>query len=151
MEYPEATYGILRYVVLLGRRTPPNPIAVLPPTCMGHRLLQDLTSLPHNVYHYLEGCNFLQHVLWSGVQSGLQVDFVFNDSIMDPSFEATLSKGLNVFLICTDNDDEIIEMNISLSRVCTKNCLFWIDESKKGIFMMPQVVNSAEEFLEILI
>lgn len=150
MEHPDATYGILRYVVMLGRRTPPNPIAVLPPTCMGHSLLTDLTSLPHNVYHFLEGCNFLQRVLWSGVQSGLQVDFVFNDSIVDPSFEATLSKGLNVFLICTDNDEELIEMNISLSRVCTNNCLFWIDESKKDIFMMPKVVSSAEEFWKYL-
>ena len=61
-----------------------------------------------------------------------------------------LSKGLNVFLICTDNDDELIEMNISLSRVCTKNCLFWLDEKKKEIFIMPRVVTSAEEFWDYL-
>ena len=61
-----------------------------------------------------------------------------------------LSKGLNVFLICTDNDEELIEMNISLSRVCTKNCLFWLDEKKKEMFIMPRVVTSAEEFWNYL-
>ena len=61
-----------------------------------------------------------------------------------------LSKGLNVFLICTDNDEELIEMNISLSRVSTKNCLFWLDEKKKEMFIMPRVVTSAEEFWNYL-
>lgn len=83
-------------------------------------------------------------------KSGLEVDFIFNDSIEEPSFSMVLSKGLNVFLICTDNDDELIEMNISLSRVCTKNCLFWLDEKKKEIFIMPRVVTSAEEFWDYL-
>jgi len=78
---------------------PPNAIAVLPPLCMRHGLLQYLTSLPHNVYHYLEGCNYLQRVLWSGGQSALHVDFIFNDSIMEPSFELTLSNGLNVLYV----------------------------------------------------
>ena len=135
---------------MLGRRTDPNPIATLPPLCMRHNLFHYLTSLPHNVYHYLHGCDYLQRVMLSGGKSGLEVDFIFNDSIEEPSFSMVLSKGLNVFLICTDNDDELIEMNISLSRVCTKNCLFWLDEKKKGIFIMPRVVTSAEEFWDYL-
>ena len=113
----DPTYAIIRYFVMLGKRTPPNAIAMLPPLCMRHELLQNLTRLPHNVHHYLEGCNYLQRVLWSGGQSGLHVDFIFNDSIMEPSFEFTLSNGLNVFLLCKENDDELIEMNISLSRL----------------------------------
>lgn len=144
------TYGIIRYFVMLGRRTAPNPIATLPPLCMGHGLLQYLTSLPHNVYHYLHGCDYLQRVLLAGVKSGLDVDFIFNDSIEEPPLSIAFTEGLNVFLICTDNDEELIEMNISLSRICTKNCLFWIDETKKGKFIMPQVVASAEEFWEFL-
>lgn len=144
------TYGIIHYFVMLGRRTDPNPIATLPPLCMRHNLLHYLTSLPHNVYHYLHGCDYLQRVMLSGEKSGLEVDFIFNDSIEEPSFSMVLSKGLNVFLICTDNDDELIEMNISLSRVCTKNSLFWLDEKKKEIFIMPRVVTSAEEFWDYL-
>lgn len=116
------TYGIIRYFVMLGRRTAPNPIATLPPLCMGHGLLQYLTSLPHNVYHYLHGCDYLQRVLLAGVKSGLDVDFIFNDSIEEPPLSIAFTEGLNVFLICTDNDEELIEMNISLSRICTKNC-----------------------------
>ena len=143
-------YGIIHYFVMLGRRTDPNPIATLPPLCMRHDLLQYLTSLPHNVYHYLHGCDYLQRVMLSGAKSGLEVDFLFNDSIEESSFSMMLSKGLNVFLICTDNDEELIEMNISLSRVCTKNCLFWLDEKKKEMFIMPRVVTSAEEFWNYL-
>ena len=143
-------YGIIHYFVMLGRRTDPNPIATLPPLCMRHDLLQYLTSLPHNVYHYLHGCDYLQRVMLSGAKSGLEVDFIFNDSIEESSFSMMLSKGLNVFLICTDNDEELIEMNISLSRVCTKNCLFWLDEKKKEMFIMPRVVTSAEEFWNYL-
>lgn len=143
-------YAIIRYFVMLGKRMPPNAIAVLPPLCMRHGLLQYLTSLPHNVYHYLEGCNYLQRVLWSGGQSALHVDFIFNDSIMEPSFELTLSNGLNVFLICTDNNDELIEMNINLSRICTKNSVFWIEPEKKDIFLMSKVITSQEEFWALL-
>ena len=143
-------YGIIHYFVMLGRRTDPNPIATLPPLCMRHDLLQYLTSLPHNVYHYLHGCDYLQRVMLSGAKSGLEVDFIFNDSIEESSFSMMLSKGLNVFLICTDNDEELIEMNISLSRVSTKNCLFWLDEKKKEMFIMPRVVTSAEEFWNYL-
>lgn len=143
-------YGIIHYFVMLGRRTDPNPIATLPPLCMRHDLLQYLTSLPHNVYHYLHGCDYLQRVMLSGAKSGLEVDFIFNDSIEESSFSMMLSNGLNVFLICTDNDEELIEMNISLSRVCTKNCLFWLDEKKKEMFIMPRVVTSAEEFWNYL-
>lgn len=146
----DPTYAIIRYFVMLGKRTPPNAIAMLPPLCMRHGLLQYLTSLPHNVYHYLEGCNYLQRVLWSGGQSGLHVDFIFNDSIMEPSFELALSNGLNVFLICTDNDDELIEMNINLSRICTKNSVFWIEPEKKDVFLMPRVITSSEEFWVLL-
>ena len=150
MEETDLTYGIIHYFVLLGRRTAPNPVATLPPLCMKHNLLQYLTSLPHNAYHYLHGCDYLQRVLLSGVMSGLEVDFVFNDSIEEPSFNMALSKGLNVFFICTDNDEELMEMNISLSRVCTKNCLFWINEDKKGKFIMPRVVTKEEEFWNFL-
>ena len=146
----DPTYGIIHYFVMLGRRTAPNPIATFPPLCMRHDLLQYLTSLPHNVYHYLHGCDYLQRVMLSGAKSGLEVDFIFNDSIEEPSLSMVLSKGLNVFLICTNNDEELIEMNISLSRVCTKNCLFWIDEEKKGKFIMPLVVTTAEEFWDYL-
>ena len=146
----DPTYGIIHYFVMLGRRTYPNPIATLPPLCMRHRLLQYLTSLPHNVYHYLQGCDYLQRVMLSGTKSGLEVDFIFNDSIEEPSLSMVLSNGLNVFLICTNNDDELIEMNISLSRVCNKNCLFWIDEEKKEKFIMPSVVTTAEQFWDFL-
>ena len=146
----DPTYAIIRYFAMLGRRTSPNPIAVMPPTSMRHHLLQNLTCLPQNVYHYLDGCNYLQKVLLSGEQSGLQVDFIFNDSIEDSRFECTLSDGLNVFLICTDSDEELIEMNISLSRVCGKNCVFWVEESKKDVFLMPKVVSGTEEFWQFL-
>ena len=146
----DLTYGIIHYFVMLGRRTAPNPVATLPPMCMRHNLLQYLTSLPHNVYHYLHGCDYLQRVMLSGAKSGLEVDFIFNDSIEEPSLSMVLSKGLNVFFICTNNDEELIEMIISLSRVCTKNCLFWIDEDKKGKFIMPLVVTTAEEFWDYL-
>ena len=146
----DPTYAIIRYFVMLGKRTSPNTIAILPPLCMRHGLLQNLTTLPHNVYHYLEGCNYLQRVLWSGGQSGLHVDFIFNDSIMEPSLEHALSNGLNVFLICTDNNDELIEMNINLSRISTKNCVFWIEPEKKDVFLMPRVITSPEEFWALL-
>lgn len=146
----DPTYAIIRYFAMLGRRTSPNPIAVMPPTSMRHNLLQNLTCLPQNVYHYLDGCNYLQKVLLSEEQSGLQVDFIFNDSIEDSRFESTLSDGLNVFLICTDSDEELIEMNISLSRVCGKNCVFWVKESKKNVFLMPKVISGTEEFWQFL-
>lgn len=149
METEDITYGMIHYFVMLGGRTESQPIAVMPPLCMRHRLLQYLTSLPHNVFHYLHGCDYLQHVMLAGVQSGLEVNFVFNDSIEDLSLNAALSKGLNVFLICAE-EDELIEMNVSLSRVCTKNCVFWIDESQKGKFIMPQVVTSEKEFFDLL-
>lgn len=77
----DLAYGVIHYFVMLGRRTTPNPVATLPPLCMKHDLLQSLTSLPHNVYHFLHGCDYLQRVLLSGAKSGLDVDFVFNDSI----------------------------------------------------------------------
>ena len=150
MEKTDLSYGVIHYFVMLGRRTAPNPIATLPPLCMRHDLLQYLTSLPHNVYHYLNGCDYLQRVLLSGMKSGLEVDFVFNDTIENPSLSMVLSKGLNVFLICTDQDDELMEMNICLSRVCTNNCLFWIKGEKKEKFIMPQVVTKEEEFWEFL-
>lgn len=146
----DPTYAIIRYFVMMGKRTAPNPIAVLPPSFMKHALLQNLISLPHNVYHYLEGCDYLQRILWSGGQTALHVDFIFNDSIMEPSFQASLSNGLNVFLICSENDNDLIEMNISLSRVCPKNCLFWIEEDKRGVFLMPNVITSGEEFWDYL-
>lgn len=151
MEITDPTYNVIHYFVMLGRRTAHNPIATLPPICMRHDLLQYLTSLPHNVYHYLHGCDYFQRVLLSGAKSGLEVTFVFNDSIdEDPPLSIALSKGLNVFLICTDNDDELMEMNISLSRVCSKNCLFWIKEEKKNKFIMPRVVTREEEFWDFL-
>ena len=150
METEDITYGMIHYFVMLGRRTGSNPIAVLPPLCMRHNLLHYLTSLPHNVFHFLHGCDYLQHVMLAGVKSGLEVDFVFNDSIEDLSLNAALSKGLNVFLICAEEEDELIEMNVSLSRVYTKNCLFWIDETQKGKFIMPQVVTSEKEFFDLL-
>lgn len=150
MNSQNPTYAIIRYFVMVGKRTDPNPIAILPPSFMKHRLLQNLTNLPHNVYHYLEGCNYLQRVLWSGGQTALPVHFIFNDSIMEPSFQAALSDGLNVFLICSNNDDDLIEMNISLSRVCPKNCLFWVEKDKKNTFLMPKVITSGEEFWDFL-
>ena len=146
MEETNLTYGVIHYFVMLGKRTAPNPVATFPPLCMRHDLLKYLARMPHNVYHYLHGCDYMQRVLLSGVKSGLEVDFVFNDSIEEHSLSTVLSKGLNVFFICTDNDDELIEMNISLSRVCTKNCLFWINEDKREKFIMPQVVTKEEEF-----
>ena len=136
----DPTYYIIQYCVLLGRRTAPNAIATLPPENMGHALLKYLTKLPHNLSHYLEGCNYMQKVLLSGGQSGLQVDFVFNDSLDNPQFEKKISKGLNVFFICAENDEEIAEMNVSLSRICSKNCIFWIEETKKDSFIMPRVI-----------
>jgi len=150
METIDLTYGVIHYFVMLGRRKDSNPIATLPPLCMSHDLLQYLTSLPHNVYHYLHGCNYLQQVLLSGAKSGLEVTFVFNDTIEDPPLSRVLSKGLNVFLICTDDEEELMEMNICLSRVCTKNCLFWIKEEKKDKFIMPQVVTREEDFWDFL-
>ena len=147
----DLTYGVIHYFVMLGRRTTPNPVATLPPLCMMHDLLQSLTSLPHNVCHFLHGCDYLQRVLLSGAKSGLDVDFVFNDSIEEPSLSMVLTKGLNVFLICSDDDQDLMEMNISLSRVFTKNCLFWIKEEKKDRFVMPQVVSKAEEFWKFLL
>lgn len=150
METEDITYGMIHYFVMLGRRTESNPIAVLPPLCMRHNLLHYLTNLPHNVFHFLHGCNYFQHVILAGNKSGLEVDFVFNDSIEDPSLNMALSKGLNVFLICTDDDDELREMNVSLSRVCTMNCVFWIEEIQKGKFIMPQVVTSEKEFFDLL-
>ena len=143
-------HDILRYVVLLGKRSSPNPIATFPPTCMRHTMLYYLMSLPHNIPHYLEGCDYFQRILLSGIQSGLYVDFVFNDNIDDESFICSLTKGLNVFLICTDDEDDLMEMNISLSRVCPKNCLFWIDEQIKDKFLMPNTVTSAEGFWNFL-
>ena len=144
------TNRVIHYFVMLGRRMASNPMATLPPLCMRHDLLRYLTSLPHNVYHYLHGCNYLQQVLLSGAKSGLEVTFVFNDTIEDPPLSWALSKGLNVFLICTDDEEELMEMNISLSRVCTKNCLFWIKEEKKDKFIMPQVVTREEDFWDFL-
>lgn len=64
----------------------------------------------------------------------MEVDFIFNDSIEEPSFSMVLSKGLNVFLICTDNDDELIEMNISLSRVCTKTAFSGLMRKEGDIY-----------------
>lgn len=151
MEEIDLTYGVIHYFVMLGRRTVPNPIATLPPLCMRHDLLQNLASLPHNVYHFLNGCDYLQRVLLAGAKSGLEVTFVFNDSIIeDPPLSVLLSDGLNVFLICTDDDDDLKKMNISLSRVCTRNCLFWIKEEKKDKFIMPKVVTGEEEFWDFL-
>lgn len=146
----DPSYAIIRYHVMLGKRTDPNPIAVLPPLCMDHYLLNYLPGLPYNLYHYLEGCNYFQRVLLSGEQTGLHVDFVFNDTIEDPLWSAALSKGLNVFLICTDDDDDIKDMNISLSRVCPTNCVFWIDKSKKDKFIMPKVIAGSDEFWSFL-
>lgn len=150
MDSIKPTYAVIRYFAMLGRRTAPNQVAVMPPTSMRHPLLQSLVCLPQNAYHYLDGCNYLQKVMLTGEQSALHVDFIFNDSLEDSRFESTLSDGLNVFLICTDNDEELIEMNISLSRVCGKNCVFWVEESKKSVFLMPKVVCSAKEFWEFL-
>ncbi len=150
MNSQNPTYAVIKYFVMMGKRTTPNPVAVLPPSFVNHNLLQNLTRLPHNVYHYLEGCNYLQRVLWSGAQTALHVDFVFNDSIMDPSFQAFLSNGLNVFLICSDSDEDLIEMNIDLSRICPKNCLFWVEENKKNKFLMPNTITSGEEFWDFL-
>ena len=146
----DPSYAIIRYHVMLGKRIDPNPIAVLPPLCMDHYLLNYLPGLPYNLYHYLEGCNYFQRVLLSGEQTGLHVDFVFNDTIEDPLWSAALSKGLNVFLICTDDDDDIKDMNISLSRVCPTNCVFWIDKSKKDKFIMPKVIAGSDEFWSFL-
>ena len=139
-------HNILRYVVLLGKRTLPNPIATFPPACMGHSLLHHLANLPHNILHYLAGCDYFQRVLLSGIQCGLNVDFVFNDNIEDDSFICSLTKGLNIFLICADDDNDLMDMNISLSRVFSNNCVFWIDEHIKDKFIMPKTVTSAEEF-----
>lgn len=142
--------NVLRYVVLLGKRTLPNPIPTFPPICMRHKMLYYLTSLPHNIPHFLAGCDYFQQVLLSGIQSGLHVDFVFNDNIEDESFICSLTKGLNVFLICTDDAKDLMDMNISLSRVCPSNCVFWIDEQVKDKFMMLKTVTSAEEFWNFL-
>ncbi len=150
MRPEDPVYAVISYYVMLGKRSDPNPIALFPPANMSHRLIQCLNYLPHNIYHFLEGTNYLQRVLLSGGQSGLQVNFVFNDSILDPSFGMALSAGLNVFLICTDIDEELIEMNISLSRVCLQNCLFWLNEEKKSVFLMPNVISSTEEFWQFL-
>lgn len=143
-------HNILRYVVLLGKRTLPNPIATFPPTCMRHNMLYYMPMLPHNILHYLAGCDYFQRVLLSGIQSGLCVDFVFNDTIEEESFICSLSKGLNVFLICTDDENDLKEMNVSLSRVCPVNCVFWIEEQIKDKFLMPRTVTSAEEFWNFL-
>lgn len=150
MEYSDITYTVIRYFVMLGKRFSPNPIAVLPPFSTENSLINYLFSFPHNLHHYLEGCDYFQRVLLSGFQSGLQVYFVFNDSIEEPSFSTMISNGLNVFLICTDNDEDLMEMNISLSRVCANNCLFWINASKKEKFLMPKVITTANEFWSFL-
>lgn len=146
----DISYGIIHYFVMLGRRQEPNPIATLPPLCLNHNLLQHLPVLPHNMYHYLQGCDYMQKVMLSGVKSGLEVTFVFNDTIENPPLNFMFSKGLNVFLVCTDDEDDLIEMNISLSRVCTENCIFWISAEKKDMFIMPRIVTKAEEFWNFL-
>lgn len=150
MENVDPAYPMIYYYVMLGGRTASNPISILPPLSMKHWLLQYLTKFPHNVYHYLEGCDYLQKVLISGIPSGLEVTFVFNDSLDDARFPSTLSTGLNVFLVCTDNYKDIVEMNIKLSRVCSKNCLFWIDDKYEGKFIMPNVITSEKEFWDYL-
>ncbi len=150
MEPTDSTYPIIRYIVMLGRRTKPNPIAVFPPVCMSHDLLQHISRIPHNLYHFLSGCDYFQRILLFGEQSGIQVDFIFNDTIENESFIMSLSKGLNIFLICTDNEEELIEMNISLSRICPKNCLFWVDNSVKNKFVMPRVITEQKEFWDYL-
>ena len=135
---------------MLGRRKELNHIALIPPECLRHVLLRSVSSLPHNVYHYLDGCNYFQRVLLSGVQTGLHVDFVFNDSIIEPSFVESFSKGLNVFLICTDDSEELIEMNAAFSKICPVNCLFWVDKTHIQIFNMPNVISSESEFWDYM-
>lgn len=149
MKNIDPAYIVIRYFVMLGRRAH-DQIGILPPLDMDNRVLQYLTKLPHNVYHYLDGCNYLQLVLLTGRQGGIQVDFVYNDSIEDERFTLGLNGGLNVFIICADNEDEIVEMNISLSRVCPMNCIFWIDDAIKGKFLMPKVITCEKEFWDAI-
>lgn len=141
---PDESYLVIHYFAMLGKRKEPNHVAALP--SIWHNLFERFIRLPHNLAHYLYGYKYFQRGLISGNQSGIHVDFIYNDAIDDEAMIRELTIGLNVFFICTDNNEELIEMNISLSRLCGKNCLFWVDDSAKGIFIMPNIIYREEEF-----
>lgn len=136
---------ILHYIAILGKRES-SPLPIVPPDSLIHTLMRNIGRFPHSLEHFIYGVDFYQAVLFSGGKSGHNIGFIYAEDLESLDGQFLAANALNIFLICTEDEDCVIKANIELSRIHQKDCVYLISESNNGKFIMPNVFTSENNF-----
>lgn len=137
--------SMIHYIAILGKREF-SLLPIIPPDSLVHPLMRNLGRYPHSLEHFVYGVDYYQLVLLSGTNSGYKIRFIYAEDLESLNGELIILNALNVFLICTEDEDCVIKANIELSRIHKKDSVYLISENNKDKFIMPNVFTSDNDF-----
>lgn len=136
---------ILNYIAVLGKRES-SPLPITPPYSLIYPLMRNIGRFPHSFEHFIYGVDFYQAVLLSGAKSGYNIVFIYAEDLESLNGKYLVANALNIFLLCTDDEECIMQINIELARIHEKNCIYFISASTKSKFIMPNIFSSDDDF-----
>ncbi len=139
----------IRYIVILGKREM-SPLPIVPPDSLIHPFMMNIGRLPHSLEHYIYGVDYYQAALLSGTYSGYEVLYIYAEDLESLNGNFIAPQIVNVFFICTEDEESVIKANIELSRIHENNFVYFLSDQNKGKFLMPNLIFSENDFWHFL-
>ena len=145
------TYTPVRYVALLEERLPLRA-SVIDAADITHNNLFRIGHLPSTLEHLVYGCDVYQMSYTRNAYCDYKVAFVYPDGI-DHLFEhrkEIFGNSPMVFLLCTNNQQTIIDYCIQLSRYHEPDMCYLTDAGQKDSLLLPNTFTHTDEVLAFL-
>lgn len=142
----------IRYIVMMGDRPDKRGLVIVEKNLVSHKLFS-IGLLPHCFEHLVAGCDYYQNLMLTGEYVGLNVFFLYNDSL--DNFTSTSRKlgenGCIVFVVNTTDSRCLDKISSFLAEFKGENDAIYIEENQSEWFKSMEVCRSTDDVVSHLV
>lgn len=138
------------YYALLGKRDKMQ-LTNVPQASVVNSMLRNLGCMPQSLEHFVYGCDYYEQIIMTKIGGGYHIVFVYSDTL--EQFVEHLeepSKGLNVFLICNEDECLLQLYQRYLPKIKGDRHIFLFPTAFQGKIDINPITYSKKEFFAFL-